>query len=63
LQRALDEFALFYNHVRTHQNLDGRTPEQAWNKVTWIDLKQNPPKEVTLVHALGRLVRGYYIRR
>jgi putative transposase len=63
LQVALDEFTLFYNHVRTHQNLDGRTPEQAWNKVTWIDLKQNPPKEVTLVQALDGLCVGYYIRR
>jgi hypothetical protein len=60
---ALDEFTLIYNHVRTHQNLEGRTPAQAWNKVTWTDLKQNPPKEVTLVHALDGLCVGYYIRR
>jgi putative transposase len=61
LQVALDEFTLFYNHVRTHQNLDGRTPAQAWNKVTWTDLKQNPPKEVTLVQALDGLCVGYHI--
>jgi transposase InsO family protein len=61
LQRALDEFTLFYNHVRPHQNLEGRTPAQAWNKVTWTDLKQNPPKEVALVQALGGLCVGYYI--
>jgi hypothetical protein len=36
---ALDEFMLFYNDVRTHQNLEGQTPAQAWNKVTRIDLK------------------------
>ena len=63
LQRALDEFALFYNHVRPHQNRDGRTPAQAWNKVTWTDLKQNPPKEVTPDQALDGLCVGYYIRR
>jgi putative transposase len=63
LQRALDEFTLIYNHVRPHQNLDGRTPAQAWNKVTWTDLRQNPPKEVTLVHALGGLCVGFHVRR
>lgn len=63
LQVALDEFLLFYNHCRTHQNLDGRTPAQAWNKVTWADLRQNPPQEVTLVHAMDGVCVGYYIRR
>jgi putative transposase len=63
LQMALDEFKLFYNHCRTHQNLDGLTPAQAWNKTTWADLKQNPPKEITLVHALDGLYVGYHIRR
>jgi putative transposase len=63
LQMALDEFKLFYNHCRTHQNLDGLTPAQVWNKVTWVDLKQNPPKEITLVHALDGTCVGYHIRR
>ncbi len=63
LQMALDEFRLFYNHCRTHQNLGGLTPAQAWNKVTWADLKQNPPKEISLVHALDGACVGYHIRR
>lgn len=63
LQMALDEFKLFYNHCRTHQNLDGLTPAQVWNKTTWADLKQNPPKEITLVHALDGMCVGYHIRR
>ncbi len=63
LQMALDEFRLFYNHCRTHQNLDGLTPAQAWSKVTWAELEQNPPKEVTLVHALDGACVGYHIRR
>jgi putative transposase len=63
LQMALDEFKLFYNHCRTHQNLDGLTPAQVWNKTTWADLKQNPPKEITLVHALDGACVGYHIRR
>jgi putative transposase len=63
LQMALDEFRLFYNHCRTHQNLDGLTPAQVWNKVTWADLGQNPPKEVKLVHAMNGACVGYHIRR
>ncbi len=63
LQMALDEFKLFYNHCRTHQNLDGLTPAQAWNKTTWADLKQNPPNEIILVHALDGACVGYHIRR
>jgi putative transposase len=63
LQMALDEFCLFYNHCRTHQNLDGLTPAQAWNKLTWAELEQNPPKEVKLVHALDGTCVGYHIRR
>jgi transposase InsO family protein len=29
-QSALDDFRLWYNHLRPHQHLDGRTPAQAW---------------------------------
>jgi transposase InsO family protein len=32
LPMALDEFRFFYNHVRTHTNISGRTPAEAWNK-------------------------------
>jgi putative transposase len=30
LNTALTEYGFFYNHVRPHQNLDGRTPAEAW---------------------------------
>jgi putative transposase len=30
LAQAVDEFAFFYNHIRTHQSLDGITPMAAW---------------------------------
>jgi transposase InsO family protein len=29
-QHSLDEFRLWYNHLRPHHHLDGRTPAQAW---------------------------------
>ncbi len=63
LPPVLDEFRWFYNYIRTHDNLDGRTPIQAWNRITWADLAQNPPKAVVEVQALGGLCTGYHIRR
>ena len=30
LNHALTEFRFFYNHVRSHQNLAGATPAEAW---------------------------------
>lgn len=32
LSRELMEFRFWYNHVRTHQYLNGRTPAEAWSK-------------------------------
>jgi hypothetical protein len=52
LQGALDEFRVFYSHVRPHQNLHGPT-----------DIWQMPVKEVTQVQALAGLMCGYWIRR
>ena len=31
IEGALVQFRLWYNHVRPHQNLDGRTPAEVWN--------------------------------
>jgi putative transposase len=31
LNGDLDVFWLWYNHIRPHQNLDGRTPAEVWN--------------------------------
>ncbi|MBI5436495.1 MAG: transposase family protein [Nitrosomonadales bacterium] len=33
LNRDLDTFCHWYNHVRPHQNLDGKTPAEAWSGV------------------------------
>ena len=36
---ALDEFKLFYNTVRPHQNLHGLTPEESWQGKTMADVQ------------------------
>ena len=63
LQAALEEFTLFYNHARPHQNLDGLTPAQKWSGLSKVDLQQTPPKAAVLVQALDGLMVGYCTRR
>ena len=63
LQAALEEFTLFYNHARPHQNLDGLTPAQAWNGLRKTDLLQTPPRKTVLVQALDGLLVGYCTKR
>ena len=63
LQLALEEFTLFYNHARSHQNLDGLTPAQKWNGWSRTDLLQTQPKRVVLVQALDGLMVGFCTRR
>lgn len=56
LPQRLAEFRFHYNHVRPHQNLDGKTPAQVWNghqphaatKGRWISL-------------WGDVLSGYYL--
>lgn len=63
LDQALTEFALFYNRVRPHQNLGGRTPFEVWQARS--DRVPLPPAKGVpkLVEALGGLLVGYYRRR
>jgi hypothetical protein len=63
LQLALDEFTLFYNHARPHQNLGGLTPAEKWNGYSPRDLAHTPPKRALLVQALDGLLVGYWMRR
>jgi putative transposase len=63
LQLALDEFTLFYNHARPHQNLGGLTPAEKWWGYSKTDLAQRPPKRAVLVQALDGLLVGYWMRR
>ena len=63
LQAALDEFRVFYNHARPHQNLHGLTPAEHFAGLRPADIRQMPIKQTTEVHALAGLMRGYWIRR
>lgn len=59
LNDLLAEFGFFYNHVRPHQHLAGRTPEETWRR---IDPYAAAPKSVQWFEAWGGLLQGYYLR-
>jgi putative transposase len=60
LSNALVQFRFFYNHVRPHQNLQGRTPAEVWQNA-------NPfaaaPKGIEWFEAWDGLLQGFYLRR
>lgn len=60
LTTALPEFRFWYNHVRPHQHLPGRTPAEAWSK---IDPYAKPVKQEFWFEAWEGLLTGYYLRR
>lgn len=60
LQIALNEFSLFYNHARPHQNLNGMTPAEVWQGITLSDLRKTKAEQL---EALDGLLTGYYLRR
>ena len=60
LNTALGEFRFFYNHVRPHQNLGGRTPAEAW---TGIDPFKAKVMREYWFEAWDGLLCGYYLRR
>lgn len=59
LNADLTIFRHWYNHVRPHQNLDGRTPAEAWSGA---DPYKQPPKEERWFEAWDGLLSGYYLR-
>jgi len=59
LNRDLDTFRYWYNHIRPHQNLDGRTPAEAWNG---IDPYAKPSMQEHWFEAWDGLLRGYHLR-
>ncbi len=60
LNSALVEFRFFYNHVRPHQNLGGRTPAEAWMGIDPYTAKH---KSEYWFEAWDGLLKGFYLRR
>ncbi len=56
LNHDLDLFRRWYNHVRPHQNLDGRTPAEAWRGANPYTTK---PRCEYWFEAWGGLLTGY----
>ena len=59
LNGALHEFRFWYNHVRTHQYLDGRTPAEVWDGV---DIYIKRAKKEYWFEAWDGLLTGFYLR-
>ncbi len=60
LNQALGEFRFYYNLVRPHQNLDGRTPAEAWAGVDPFTIQH---RGEYWFEAWDGLLQGYYLRR
>ncbi len=54
LQSDLAAFRFWYNHARTHQHLDGRTPAMAWNR------QDKPRKKARYFSAWEGVLTGFY---
>lgn len=59
LHGALKQFHFWYNAVRPHQNLGGRTPLEAWRG---IDPYRRAPKREEWFEAWDGLLQGYHLR-
>jgi transposase InsO family protein len=59
LNGALNQFRFWYNHVRPHQNLNGRTPAEAWQGV---DVYTKRPQREYWFEAWDGLLTGIYLR-
>ncbi|MDO8812811.1 MAG: integrase core domain-containing protein [Gallionella sp.] len=59
LNRDLDVFRYWYNHIRPHQNLNGKTPAEAWRG---INLYNKPPKQERWFEAWDGLLMGYELK-
>ncbi len=55
---TLVQFSFWYNHVRPHQNLDGRTPDEVWRG---IDIFKKDPKQGYWFEAWEGLLTGFYL--
>jgi transposase InsO family protein len=59
LNSALRQFQVWYNHVRPHQHLDGRTPAEVWQGTNIYT--QHIKKEYWF-EVWDGLLTGYYLR-
>jgi putative transposase len=59
LSNALVPFRFWYNHVRPHQHLDGRTPAEVW---AGKDVYTARPKTEAWFEAWDGVLAGYYLR-
>jgi hypothetical protein len=59
LNGALGQFQVWYNHVRPHQYLDGRTPAEIWQS---SDVYTQQIKKEYWFEAWDGLLTGYYLR-
>lgn len=53
LAQLIGEFRFWYNHLRTHQSLQGYTPAEIWNK-------RHPKQRAFYYSAWAGLLTGYY---
>lgn len=58
LRGALVQFRFWYNHVRPHQNLDGRTPAEVWRG---IDIFTKGYKQQYWFKEWDGLLTGFYL--
>jgi transposase InsO family protein len=58
LQEALGEFAVWYNFVRPHRHLEGRTPGEAWSGVEPCGQAPNVCRRFS---AWRGMLRGYWM--
>ncbi|WP_426344480.1 integrase core domain-containing protein [Pseudoduganella sp. R-32] len=59
LRLSMHEFGFWYNQVRPHQHLNGRTPMEAWRG---IDPHRQRPKCAYLFEAWDGLLKGVWLR-
>ena len=59
LNRDLKTFCYWYNHIRPHQNLDSKTPAEAWSG---INPYNKPPKQEQWFEAWNGLLAGSCLR-
>lgn len=59
LNAALGQFRFWYNHIRPHQHLDGRTPAEVWQGQ---DIFNSRIKQEISIEAWDGLLSGYYLR-